>query len=132
MPVVPCAFWYLHIKQNSTWCNELRSYFQSTMESLFSHFDLLIWLDDMLDYCARTLDRLLASLKAVFEICMEKGLNLNPRKCDFVAAYVHFCGLLTDSKRVKFHPRQYEALTSMKAPTTVAALMSSCTALTGF
>ncbi len=45
------------------------------MESRFSHLDLLIWLDDMLRY-ASDADRLVAMLKAAFEICLEKGLSL--------------------------------------------------------
>ncbi len=79
------------------------------MESVFSHLDLLIWLDDMLGY-APDADRLVATLKAVLDICLEKGLKLNPLKCDLAAVHVPFCGRLIDSKGIKFHPRQYEAL----------------------
>ncbi len=45
------------------------------MESLFSQLDLRIWLDDMLGD-ASDADRLVATLKAVFDICLEKGLKL--------------------------------------------------------
>ncbi len=55
------------------------SYLQSTIVSLSSHLDLLICLDDMLG-SATDADRLFATLKAVFDICLEKCLNLNPRK----------------------------------------------------
>ncbi len=56
-------------------------------------------------------DRLVATLKAVFAICLEKGLMLNPLKCDLAAINVPFCGRIIDSKGIKFRPRQYEALT---------------------
>ncbi len=43
------------------------------MESLFSHLDLLIWLDDMLGYVSDA-DRLVATLKAVFDSVWRKAL----------------------------------------------------------
>ncbi len=92
------------------------------MESQFSHLDLLICLDDMLGY-ASDADRLVATLKDVFDICLEKGQKVDPLKCDLAAINVPFCGRIIDSKGVKFHPRQGEALTSMEPPTTVGALM---------
>ncbi len=51
------------------------------MEALFSHPNLLIWLDDVLGY-AEYADTLIATLKWVLTICREKVLKLNPRKCD--------------------------------------------------
>ncbi len=85
----------------------------STMEALFSHLNLLIRLDDMLGY-AEDADTLIATLKSVLTICSEKGLKLNPRKCDLMATKVHFLGRMIDAKGVTFHPRHYEALTSME------------------
>ncbi len=76
----------------------------------------------MLDY-ASDADRLVATLKPVFDICLDKGLKLNRLKCDLAAINAPFCGLVIDSKGIKFHPRQYEALPSMDPPTTVCALM---------
>lgn len=97
-------------------------YFQSSMEAMFGHLDLLIYLDDLLGH-ARTVDELLEKLRSVFEICNTKGLKLNPTKCDLVTYSVQFCGRIINKDGVKFHPRQYEALTSMVEPTTVGALM---------
>ncbi len=77
------------------------SYFQSTMEALFSHLNLLIWLDDMLGY-AEDANTLIATLKSVLTICREKGLKLNPRKCDLIATKVQFCGRMIDAKGVTF------------------------------
>ncbi len=76
----------------------------------------------MLGY-ASDAGRLVATLKAVFDIGLENGLKLNPLKCDLAAVNVLFCGRLIYSKGIKFHPRQYEALASMEPPTTVGALM---------
>ncbi len=78
------------------------SYFQSNMESLISHLDLLNWLDDMLGY-AKNADRRFATLKAVLDICLEKGLKLNPRKCNLAAANVHLRGRIIDSMGIKFY-----------------------------
>ncbi len=55
------------------------------MEAQFSHLNLLHWLDDMLSY-AEDKDTLIATLKSVLTICREKGLKLNPRKCDLMAS----------------------------------------------
>lgn len=98
------------------------AYFQSSMESLFGHLDLLIYLDDLLGY-AMDKQLLLEKLRSVFEVCKSKGLKLNPVKCQVITDEVHFCGRIINKRGVKFHPRQYEALTNMTAPTTVGALM---------
>ncbi len=53
------------------------------LESQFSHLNLLIWPDYMLSY-ASDAGRFLAIPKALFHICLDKGLKLKPRKCDFL------------------------------------------------
>ncbi len=98
------------------------SYFQSSMESLFDHLELLIYLDDLLGYANDT-STLLDRLRAVFEVCKTSGLKLNPAKCQLVTNEVQFCGRTINKKGVKFNPRQYEALINMTAPTTVGGLM---------
>lgn len=80
------------------------SYFQSSMEAMFGHLDLLMYLDDLLGH-AKTKDELLEKLRTVFTICREKGLNLNPIKCDLVALEVPFCGRVINKDGVKFQPR---------------------------
>ncbi len=76
---------FLHGATNSV------SHFQSTVQALFSHLNLLTWLDDMLGY-AEDADTLITTLKSVLTICREKGLKLNPCKCDLMATKVQFCG----------------------------------------
>ncbi len=92
------------------------------IEALVSNLNLLICLDDMLGY-AKDADTLIGTLKSVLTICREKGLKLNPCKCDLIATKVQFCGRMIDAKGVTFHPRHCEAVTPMEAPTTVGALM---------
>ncbi len=98
------------------------SYFQSIMEALFSHLHLLIWLYGLLGF-AEDEDTLIETLKLVLTICRQKCLKLNPRKCDLIATKVQFCGRMIEAKGVTFHPRHYEALTSMEALATVCALV---------
>lgn len=98
------------------------AYFQSSMEDLFGHFDLLIYLDDILGYASNT-SSLLEKLRSVFEVCQEKGLKLNPAKCKLITDEVQFCGRVINKHGVKFHPRQYEALTNVQSPITVGELM---------
>ncbi len=66
---------------------------------------------------------LIDTLKSVLAICRQKGMKLNPRKCDLIATMAQFCGRMNDAKGVSFYPRHYEALTFMEDPTTVGALM---------
>ena len=106
----------LHGATNTVAC------FQSSGEALFGHLDLLIYLDDLLGYASDE-KILLAKLRSVFEVCKEKGLKLNPSKCQLVTNEVQFCGRIINKKGTKFHPRQYEALTNMSMSTTVGALM---------
>ncbi len=106
------------------------SYFQSTMEVLFSHLNLLIWLDNMLGY-AEDADTLIATLKSVLTICREKGLKLNPRKCDLIATKAQFCGRMIDAKGALSTLDSMRPPTSMEAPTTVRALMELVHGATG-
>ena len=98
------------------------AYFQSSMEALFGHLDLLIYLDDLLGFSTDT-QSLMVKLRSVFEVCQDRGLKLNPTKCQLITNEVQFCGRIINKEGVKFHPRQYAALTNMSAPTTVGALM---------
>lgn len=98
------------------------AYFQSSMESLFNHLDLLIWLDDILGY-ATTYTELLDKLESTLQICASKGLKLHPAKCELATKEVKFCGRLIDKNGVRFNPRNYAALVNMPKPVTVGALM---------
>ena len=98
------------------------SYFQSSMDAMFSHIAILIFLDDILGY-GHEPNALVEKLRAVFAVCKEKGLKLNPSKCDLATDEVLFCGRIINKNGIRFHPRQYEALTNMNTPKTVGELM---------
>lgn len=53
------------------------------MEAMFGHVDLLIYLDDLLGY-AKDTALLLEKLRAVFQVCRNRGLKLNPAKCNLI------------------------------------------------
>ena len=106
----------LHGAKNSGSC------FQSAIESILWHLDLLIYIDDLLG-CAKNPKDLLKKIRHVFTICHEKGLQMHPAKCEFVTFQVYFCGRIINKSGVKFNPRQYEALNNMSPPTTVGALV---------
>ncbi len=72
---------YIHTESSPAWYNKLRFLFTITNESaVLSHRSAHL-LDDILGY-ASDADSFVATLNAVFGICLEKGLNLNPLKCD--------------------------------------------------
>ena len=61
------------------------AYCQSTVQYMFADFlyqGQLIWLDDLLGY-EKAEEGLLALLSKVLDVCAQKGLKLNPKKCSF-------------------------------------------------
>ncbi len=122
MRVFDTSFCVLHTESSPGWCNELRLQFPikhgiAVLSPRSAHLA-----GNMLGY-ASDAKRLVATLKAVFYICLEKCLRLNPLKCDLAAINAAFCSRIINSKGIKFHPHHYKALTSMEPPTTVGALM---------
>ena len=79
-------------------------YFQSSMEAMFGHLNLLIYLDDLLGH-AKPPPQLLEKLRDTFAICQENGLKLHSEKCELVATEVRFCGRIINKYGIKFHPR---------------------------
>ena len=61
------------------------AYCQSMMQEMIleqQYKEILSWLDDLLVYASNTTE-LVKRLEAVLHICEQKGLKLNPKKCDF-------------------------------------------------
>lgn len=96
--------------------------FQSSMELIFGHLDLIIYLNDILESASNE-RLLLEKIRVVFDLRKENGLKLSPNKCKLVAKKVQFCGRNISAIGVKFYPRQYEAIVNIQAPTNVGALM---------
>lgn len=59
----------------------------------------------------------------MFTVCKARGLKLNPKKSHLVTHEIQFCGRIINKNGSKLHPRKYEALINMQAPTTVGGIM---------
>ena len=96
------------------------AYCQSTVQDMFGDFlyqGLLIWLDDLLGY-EKTEDGLLELLQKVLQVCEEKGLKLNPKKCSFYKKEAKWCGRIISSDGVFHDPERIKALQELPAPQT--------------
>lgn len=62
-------------------------------------------------------------LSEEFQVCKENSLKLNPEIWKLDTDEVQLCVPILNSNGVNLHPRPYESLTSMQAPTTFGALM---------
>jgi hypothetical protein len=84
---------------NSPW------YFQRIMEhEVFPellHKIMAIYVDDILTWAAN-IDELCTNLEKIFEAIRNKGLTLNPEKCEFGMEEVEFVGHLVDQHGVTF------------------------------
>ena len=65
---------------------------------------------------------LLQKLRLVFEFCYARVLELNPEKYQLVTQEVQFCGRTIDKNGIKFHFRQYGALSNVPTPRTIGSL----------
>lgn len=98
------------------------AYFQSNIEWMFSHLDVLIWLDVISGY-GRSPSGLLENFRNVLCIGAMKDLELDFNKRELVVKEAQFCCRIIDSKGLKFNPRNYSALVNKPAPKTVGSLM---------
>lgn len=75
------------------------AYCQSTVQEMFKDLlynGVLIWLEDILGY-SDTIEGLLELLTKVLDICIAKGLKLNPSKCHFFLTEAVWCGRVISS-----------------------------------
>ena len=96
------------------------AYCQSTVQDMFAEFlyqGLLIWLDDLLGY-EKTEDGLLDLLRRILEVCAQKGLKLNPKKCSFYKQEAKWCGRIISREGVFHDPERIKALQDLPAPQT--------------
>jgi hypothetical protein len=70
--------------------------------------------DCLLD--SKTKVDLLATLNFFFKKCQEHGLKLHVSKCVLFATTVRYCGMLITKDRVRFDPKDMEALQTMQDP----------------
>jgi hypothetical protein len=73
------------------------------------------WLDDCLLH-SKTEDDLLANLNFFFRQCQEHELNLSASNCVYFVTMMKYCGWLITKDRVRFDPKNMEALQTMREP----------------
>ncbi len=82
----------------------------------------LVWLDDVLGF-ATDEEELMAILERILQLCDERGLKLNPEKCEFFKKKeVHRCGRIINEERVRHDPERIRALREMPGPETAKDL----------
>jgi hypothetical protein len=105
---------------NSPW------YFQGVMErevfpSLIYKI-MVIYIDDLLTW-AKTIDELCENLKKIFESCLkDKGMTLNPEKCEFGMSEVEFVGHLIDETGITFSAEKLKQVAEIPIPVTKGEL----------
>lgn len=78
---------------------------------------LLIYFDDIIIY-SRSLEEHLLHLQLVFNRLRAADLKLNPSKCVFARAEVHYLGFVVGSEGIKPALRKIEAIQQFPRPTT--------------
>jgi hypothetical protein len=85
------------------------------------------WLDDCLLH-SKTEDDLLANLNFFFWQCQEHELNLSASNCVYFVTMMKYCGWLITKDRVRFDPKNMEALQTMREPQNGTDLVQYVTA----
>lgn len=91
---------------------------QAAVQEIFAKYlykGLMAWLDDVLGYEVNE-KKLLCLLEATLEICEERGLKLNPAKCEFYKEEVKWCGRIISASGVKHDPKRIDALCELAEP----------------
>jgi hypothetical protein len=106
---------------NSPW------YFQRVMETeVFPHLlhrVMSIYVDDILTWAAN-IDELCENMTKIFEAIRNKGLTLNPAKCEFGMEEVEFVGHLVDQHGVTFTADKLNQVAQMTLPVDQSSLKS--------
>lgn len=74
---------------------------------------MIQWLDDFLMY-AKTEEKLLEDIKAFLSVCLEVVFKVNLVKLRFFSKTVKLCGEIILREGVRFDPRNFEALFTMR------------------
>jgi hypothetical protein len=81
-----------------------------------------VWLNDCLLH-TKTEDDLLATHIIIFKKCQEHGLKLHASKCVLFETTMRYCARLITKDRVRFDPKNMEALQTMHQPQNGADLV---------
>jgi hypothetical protein len=73
------------------------------------------WLDDVLPHAA-TENGLLKAVHAFFQICRVSRLKVHALKTNIFMKEATFCGRIFNENGMRFHPSQFETLTTVRRP----------------
>jgi hypothetical protein len=97
------------------YCMDRETHLQSVhvvmMDDIKSN--IKVWLDDCLLH-TKTENDLLATLNFLSKQCKKYGLRLHASRCVLFATTVRYCGRLITEDRVRFDPKNMEALHTMR------------------
>jgi hypothetical protein len=82
---------------------------------------MVIYIDDLLTW-AKTIDELCENLKKIFECLQDKGMTLNPEKCEFGMSEVEFVGHLIDETGITFSTEKLKQVAEIPLPVTKGEL----------
>ena len=82
---------------------------------------MVIYIDDLLTW-AKTIDELCDNLKKIFECLRDKGMTLNPEKCEFGMSEVEFVGHLIDETGITFTSEKLKQVAEIPIPYTKGEL----------
>ena len=71
---------------------------------------------------ASTVDKLLESVRSLFELCAEYDIKLQPAKCTLFTLEVRSCSHLISADSIRYGPHGLNGLLSMEPPSTGAHL----------
>lgn len=92
--------------------------FQARMTKIFQDLKekyIDIWIDDLLGFASDE-EQLLERLTEIFQRAKEFNLKINPKKCQWYARSVKWCGRIYSHEGVTHDPQRIEALSTMPAP----------------
>jgi hypothetical protein len=100
-------------------------YFQGVMErEVFPHLlhkIMEIYIDDLLTWAAN-IEELCEHLELIFKALRDKGMTLNPEKCEFGMSEVEFVGHLIDNSGITFTPEKLKQVADLELPGTMGEL----------
>ena len=93
------------------------NHFHAVLSNIFDgRIDkLLQWIDDFL-FHAENETELLDSIDQFLSICLEIGLKVHAEKTKLFLQEAQFCGRIISKDGIKYHPRHFDSLVTMKRP----------------
>ena len=102
------------------------SHFQAFVNKTFASLlftDILVYLDDILVF-SNSFDQMIIRLRKFFDICREKSIKLNAKKCKFFLDECELLGFTVNKHGIKPSESMTEKVKSFKSPTSSKLLRS--------